>query len=426
MNDFIKIQTENLNRIQFDKFEKDFLFIVNGKTYKTNSFVANILSPHISKMTEDNMQVFYYEINTKYEGDFNQIIEFGEMKTINVSPEEKQYFGNILKLLGNNAEAIQFYREFEEEISFENVIQRINTKKELEINIDEEVKFISKNFHDFHIQFPEAISELDIDIIERIISNQELKLQDEIELFEIILKLYIKSSKYSILFSYVHFINLPYKSIREFTKNFDINDINNSIWEKICTRLEQDISKKSKSAYRTSYYNFFKNRYFGKMDQINIIEYLTKRFHGNIHTQNVVQITSSSVENEKNRIENSVDKNDSNYFATHNEANSWIQFDFKEKKILLDSYTLKTYSHSENYCHIKSWILEVSNDGENYKEIDRHENCDLLNGCLNTATFNVSCSTPIKFVRLKAIGPNWCNNNYLVINQIEFSGCLDG
>ena len=39
----------NIKRIDFQKFEKDFLFIVNGKRYQTNSFVANILSPNISK-----------------------------------------------------------------------------------------------------------------------------------------------------------------------------------------------------------------------------------------------------------------------------------------------------------------------------------------------------------------------------------------
>ena len=38
-NSFLK----NIERIDFDEFEKDFLFIVNGKVYQTNSFVANIL-----------------------------------------------------------------------------------------------------------------------------------------------------------------------------------------------------------------------------------------------------------------------------------------------------------------------------------------------------------------------------------------------
>ena len=60
MNDFVKIGVENIERIQFDKFEKDFSFIVNGKIYKTNSFVANILSTNISNKFSD--EISYYEM----------------------------------------------------------------------------------------------------------------------------------------------------------------------------------------------------------------------------------------------------------------------------------------------------------------------------------------------------------------------------
>ena len=55
MSEFTKIGIGNVQRIQFDKFEKAFSFIVNSKIYKTSSFVANILSPDISKMHEENM-----------------------------------------------------------------------------------------------------------------------------------------------------------------------------------------------------------------------------------------------------------------------------------------------------------------------------------------------------------------------------------
>ena len=77
-----------------------------------------------------------------------------------------------------------------------------------------------------------------------------------------------------------------------------------------------------------------------------------------------------------------------------------------------------------NSGHLKSWILEVSNDGQNYIEIDRHENCDLLHGPLKTASFKVSCLTPQRFVRLTQIGSNWIGNYCLCLNQIEFSGVL--
>ena len=61
----------NIERIDFHEFEKDFSFIVNGKIYQTNSFVANILSSNISKNYKEKVNTSYYKINTKHQGHFN-------------------------------------------------------------------------------------------------------------------------------------------------------------------------------------------------------------------------------------------------------------------------------------------------------------------------------------------------------------------
>ena len=66
----------------------------------------------------------------------------------------------------------------------------------------------------------------------------------------------------------------------------------------------------------------------------------------------------------------------------------------------------------------------VSDDDNNFTIIDRHENCDLLNGYLRTATFEVSRSTPTRFVRFRQTGKNWGGDNSLNLNQIEFSGFI--
>ena len=46
----------NIERIIFHEFEKkQVLFIVNGKIYHTNSLVANIINPNISKNYKEKM-----------------------------------------------------------------------------------------------------------------------------------------------------------------------------------------------------------------------------------------------------------------------------------------------------------------------------------------------------------------------------------
>ena len=433
-----RIGIEHIQSIKFDKFEEDFSFIVNEEIYKTNSFVAIILSPNVSKLFEENKNVSYYEIKTKYEGDFNKIIKYGEMKFVDIQEEEKKYFEDVLKQLGNNVEFIRFSKDFQEPISYQNVINRLEIKKELDVNLDEEITFISSNFHDFITTSPDSIFTFDIDIIEQIISNDKLKLYNEEELFNIILELYSKSKEYSLLFSYVIFLNLTSESIRKFNQNFDINDMNISIWENICHRLEQDISSKSKETYLKSNQEFLKNRYdindeisknpLTTDDQQNnnkryekIIQHLSEQCHGNVHLKNIVTITCSSKSD--GDVQNIVDQNDNTSFSSDGVSNSWIQLDFKERKVLLDGYTLKTWGQDGG--HLRNWVLEVSNDGLTYTEIDRHKKCPILNGPLNTATFKVSCSTPQRFVRLKQIGSNTNGYSYLNLNQIEFSGSLN-
>ena len=43
-------------------------------------------------------------------------------------------------------------------------------KKKLKINFDEEISFISSNFHDFYTLYPEVMSKLDVDTIEQMIN----------------------------------------------------------------------------------------------------------------------------------------------------------------------------------------------------------------------------------------------------------------
>lgn len=41
---------ENFKRVPFQKYDHDFTIFFNGNPYKTNRFIADILSPKISKL----------------------------------------------------------------------------------------------------------------------------------------------------------------------------------------------------------------------------------------------------------------------------------------------------------------------------------------------------------------------------------------
>ena len=141
---------------------------------------------------------------------------------------------------------------------------------------------------------------------------------------------------------------LSEESIQNFIRAFDINDINYSIWERICFRLEQKISDESIKKYAKSHQEFQFNRYNGKCRYEHIIQYLSEQCQGNDHAQKVVHVTpSSEYSDEFNQVEDIVIENDDKDFGTEYLPRSLILFDFKERKVSLDSYTLKTFKGSK-------------------------------------------------------------------------------
>jgi hypothetical protein len=74
--------------------------------------------------------------------------------------------------------------------------------------------------------------------------------------------------------------------------------------------------------------------------------------------------------------------------------------------------------------HPKSWIVEASEDGEKWAEIDRRENNEELNGMCVTATFAVKLKRECRFLRFVNVGRNHWGDDELRITAWEIFGSL--
>jgi hypothetical protein len=63
-------------------------------------------------------------------------------------------------------------------------------------------------------------------------------------------------------------------------------------------------------------------------------------------------------------------------------------------------YTIRTNYGDWGEPHLKSWLVETSLDGENWREVAREENNEQLNGRLRTGTFGVADVRECRFIRL--------------------------
>jgi hypothetical protein len=159
-----------------------------------------------------------------------------------------------------------------------------------------------------------------------------------------------------------------------------------------------------------------------------------------VHDHHVVNITSGSFEKETvganphsgaydndpgHAAKNAADlETDSCFFSAYRSGkadiphtrNNWVCYDFKERRIVPTHYTIRTnHWHAGDSGdrfrgrHLKSWIVETSADGENWRELDQQGGRYLgnkeLNGCRFTGTF-VVVGREFRFIRLVTIDRN--------------------
>ena len=133
----------------------------------------------------------------------------------------------------------------------------------------------------------------------------------------------------------------------------------------------------------------------------------------------VVKITASS--HMCNQCHQVTDYAWNEYWVTNDEPNSWICFDFKEKRLCLTGYSLKS---GESY-YLLHWVIEGSDDGDSWHKLDRRDARD-LKGKYVTKTFECEFKDPksFRYIRLRQTGKNIWENDHLCLSEIEFFGVL--
>jgi hypothetical protein len=180
-----------------------------------------------------------------------------------------------------------------------------------------------------------------------------------------------------------------------------------------------------------------KGKYFDVPD--GIIAHLTRECGGNVHDRHVVEITSGAFEKEihgtnpKYAAKDVADlETDSDFFSAYREKkkdiphtrNNWICYNFKERMIAPTHYTIRTNNRGPGGPHMKSWLVETSEDGESWREVDREENSNQLNGPFFTGTFAIAGGGDCRFIRLVNISRNHIGNDILFIAAWEIFGGL--
>lgn len=161
--------------------------------------------------------------------------------------------------------------------------------------------------------------------------------------------------------------------------------------------------------------------YNGNNQLQGILRYLADKYEGNIHLNKIIKITCSNCS--CGSIEQLVDFNRNYHTHICNfNPQGWIQFDFKTRKLQINSYLLQTNCCSGDL--LKSWRIEISNDGAIWEKIDEHNDMNELGENNIIKEFKVQMTNKFRFIRIITDKNGFLNRNYISIGKIEFYGKL--
>jgi hypothetical protein len=158
-----------------------------------------------------------------------------------------------------------------------------------------------------------------------------------------------------------------------------------------------------------------------------IIHHLTLECGGNVDDRGIVSITAERVASGSPgyAAKNIADLEANSYFYCANAENMWVCYDFKNMKVILTDYSIRS-RYNATCNNLRSWVIEVSNTGEvdDWTEADRRENRDDLCGKNVVRSFSVSKRSTGRYIRLRQIGLNNSGCFNTLISGFELFGSL--
>jgi hypothetical protein len=326
-----------------------------------------------------------------------------------IDSSTKREFSRLSRELGNSELFWSIENYFGcggDVLSIENAVSDHLSKKLFGGDFSMELSFIVSHFSEVA-----NVEDLDFCDLQEILSDEPLCISDEDSLFDFVLDRQVS------LFEFLSVERV--RQFVEFVRDADV-EINRVLLNRVFDRLVLPVdtsgvrSSRYARKYRTTRGKQFAPPTLDSLD--GIIAHLTEECGGNVHDLKVVSVTSSGPRNDHPTFaaKNAVDlRSDSVFYSDYRHkdsdiphtCNKWICYDFKDRRVVPTHYSISSSNTGGmNSYNLKSWVLEISENGEDWIEIDHKENNSELNDKSATRVSDVSRSEEGRFIRLVNIG----------------------
>jgi hypothetical protein len=430
-----RLSSAGLSHVRFEEY--DFEFVVGKSRFPCNRVVASFLSPMIAEMLLVDPTATHYTVETAdTQGLFESFLLLCSGSELVVNSTNKSFLSALSRELGNCELFWIIENHFQgggSELSVENAVVHYLAKKSFGGDFSEEIQFIASHFSETH-----NLHELALPDLEAILADDSLCIVSENSLFDFIVQRGF--TEFFPLFELVQFECLSADRACQFVEELKEPDLLNAvILNRLFARLVLPVTvyQETSSRHSRKEQGEYSKKEFVPSDPLNgIIAHLTRQYHDNVHDHNVVTVTSSPPysDNEPPHDRWYAAKNvadlraESVFFSASRRRdeeiphtrNNWICYDFKHRRVIPTYYSIRSnYNGRVNGANLKSWLVEISVNGDEWTEIDHKENNPELNDRDVTRTFEVPGSQMYRFIKLVNIGRNCGGNDALVISSFE-------
>jgi hypothetical protein len=164
------------------------------------------------------------------------------------------------------------------------------------------------------------------------------------------------------------------KDFIKWTKQYFV-DISRNIWIRICDRLAIDVSNSIDRRFSTNRSESLELDFKSGFPLEGIIANLSSRFGGNVSDLGIVSVTSQSTYSSDFLPKNAVDLTADSKFGSQSWSNQWLCYDFKDRRVEVRHYSIRSqFNCRAGYSYLKSWVIEGSEDCENWTGLDSQNN----------------------------------------------------
>jgi hypothetical protein len=148
-----------------------------------------------------------------------------------------------------------------------------------------------------------------------------------------------------------------------------------------------------------------------------IISFVTGECGSNVGDCEIVSVLASNINGSCIPI-HIVDFESLLYCVTLNDSNSWISYDFENRRVNVSHYSVRSRSDSDCH-HPRTGMVKGSMDGEHRIEFDGRPNYLDLVGVNRTGSFSTSKSEFVRLVVLRQTRQSSSGCFYLMVNAFE-------